>query len=629
MDDSIADNARSSRAQSIDGASMDIVGRARRELLTLFPDVETDGGQIDFDALKRSLGEAIDSGRERYGLSWPGKADCFKVIQTPSMATLLPAVDESVEFESAQHVFIEGDNLEVLKVLQKGYLGTVDLIYIDPPYNTGNDFIYPDDYSESLRTYLAYTGQIDAEGKKFGTNSDVGGRFHSRWLNMIYPRLYLARNMLREAGLIFVSIDDGEVSNLRLVMDEIFGQENFVSCIVWKKTYGGGAKVKHVVGLHEYVLVYCRNKDALGVLELPADAESLKYYKQRDSKFDLRGPYRTQPLATTSMDERPNLRFPIPWQGHEIWPEKQWQWSRDRVYQALANDELVVQQTAGKWSVRYKQYLKDEHGTVRGAKPFSVLEGPYTQSGTAEIRDIFGDNKIFEFPKPSALIKHFLQYLGTDAAVLDFFAGSASTAQAVLELNREDGGTRTFVLVQLPEKTNHPEFATIADISKARVRHVIKAIEAAANDQMALTDDKPANSGFRVFTLAESNIKAWDSSIPHDADALATQMSLHIDHLRHDRTDLDVLYEVILKEGFSLSSKVAIEIICGRTVYSVAGGAFLICLDRLLDLELLRAIAERKPERVLLLDEGFAGNDQLKTNASQTFKGKNIVLKTL
>src|SRR5665648_553933 len=250
------DQPDADQPEKLDLRSLDIAEERQEELLSIFPEVRTEGGKLDLDRLKLALGEAVDVGKERYGMSWPGKADCFRTIQAPSLGTLRPSPDESVAFDASENLIIEGDNLEVLKLLQKSYLGKVKMIYIDPPYNTGNDFIYPDNYSESLRTYLEYTGQVDTEGRKFGTNTDADGRFHSKWLNMMYPRLYLARNLLREDGVIFISIDDGEVSNLRTLMNEVFGEENFVENIIWKKRYGGGAKEKHLVSVHEYILIH-------------------------------------------------------------------------------------------------------------------------------------------------------------------------------------------------------------------------------------------------------------------------------------------------------------------------------------------------------------------------------------
>lgn len=243
-----------SNPETLDLRSFDIAEDKRQELLRLFPEIRTEGGHIDIERLKLALGDMVDVGRERYGMNWPGKADCFKTIQAPSIGTLLPCPEESVNFDTTENLIIEGDNLEVLKLLQKSYLGKVKMIYIDPPYNTGNDFIYPDNYTESLQTYLEYTGQVDAEGKKFGTNSDTDGRFHSRWLNMMYPRLYLARNLMSDDGIIFISIDDNEIANLRKLCDVIYGEENFIENIIWKKRYGGGAKEKHLVSASHLTL---------------------------------------------------------------------------------------------------------------------------------------------------------------------------------------------------------------------------------------------------------------------------------------------------------------------------------------------------------------------------------------
>jgi adenine-specific DNA-methyltransferase len=607
-----------------DLGSHDVAGDRRRELLRLFPEVATEGGKLDFERLKLALGGAVDAGKERFGLTWPGKADCFRTIQAPSLATLRPCREESVDFDTTENLILEGDNLEVLKLLQKSYLGKVKMIYIDPPYNTGKDFIYPDNYTESLQTYLEYTGQVDAEGRKFGTNTDTDGRFHSKWLNMMYPRLYLARNLLQEDGLLVSSVDDIELSRLRSLCDEVFGEENFVCVLVWKKSYGGGAKTKHVVGLHEYIVVYARNKETLAFLELPHDPAILKYYKLKDEKFAVRGPYRTQPLATTSMDERPNLRFPIQWKGEEIWPEKQWQWSPERVATALSDDELVINKRKGRWVVDYKQYLKDEDGRERGAKPFSVLDGPYTQVGTKELQALGLADSGFTFPKPVPLLKELVQYCSDDVIVLDFFAGSGTTAHAVLDLNKQDGGNRKFILVQLPEPTGREDYPTIADITKERVRRVIKKLNDEDAGKLDLDGGQKPDRGFRVFKLAESNFTTWDAEQAKDAEGLARQLFDHVDHIRDGRTEGDLLHEILLKSGFPLTTPVEKLELAGKTFHSVAGGALLVCLDRALDLELIRAMAARTPERVVCLDEGFAKNDQLKANAVQIFKTKGV-----
>lgn len=614
------ENSMTAQPEKLDLNSLNISAEKRQQLLDLFPEARTENGKIDFERLKLALGETVEVGKERYGMNWPGKADCYKAIQTPSQGTLLPCPAESINFDTTENLIIEGDNLEVLKLLQKSYLGQVKMIYIDPPYNTGNDFVYPDDFRDSLKNYQEYTGQVDTEGKKFSTNSDSDGRFHSRWMNMMYPRLYLARNLLSEDGLIFISIDNSEVANLQKICDEVFGEENFVSEIIWKKTYGGGSKIKYVVDLHEYVICYARELTALEKIELPPDPEVRKYYTGKDEKFPLRGPFRTQPLATTSMDYRPNLRYPVIWQGEEIWPEKQWQWSKERVQEALSNNELIITKQNNKWSIRYKQYLRDENGVERNAKPFSFIDGIFTQEGTNELRSLFSKDTSFPFPKPSALIKQFLNYIwnNKEATILDFFAGSGTTAQAVLELNKEDGGNRKFILVQLPEPTGREDYPTIAEITKERVRRVIKKLNDSEAGQLPL--DAPQDRGFRVFKLDASNFKPWDANVPQNAQSLARQLELHIDHVLPGRSQPDILYEILLKSGFALTTPLETLTLAGKQVFSIAGGKLLVCLEPELTLEVIRAMAALKPERVVCLDASFTGNDQLKANAVQIFR---------
>ncbi len=385
------------------------------------------------------------------------------------------------------NLLIEGDNLEALKALLPYYAGQVKCIYIDPPYNTGNeDWVYNDAVnSPHMRDWL---GRV------------VGGddlSRHDKWLCMMYPRLHLLWELLREDGFIFVSVDENEHRHLELLMDEVFGYSNRIETIIWKKSYGGGSKSKHIVNLHEYIVCFAKNIDLIHELELPPDENVLKYYKYRDDKFNTRGPYRLQPLATTSMDDRPNLRYPIPYEGEEIWPEKQWQWSKDRVLEALANDEIVISRRENKWTVSYKQYLKDERGEERKRKPYSIVEGIYTQQGTQEVRQLFGDGKAFSFPKPSGLIKHLIQFAtsGTDL-ILDSFAGSGTTGHAVLQMNREDGGHRRFILVEM-----EPKIARA--ITAERLRRVIQGYTW-RDQQGRERPEAGLGGGFRFCTLGPS-----------------------------------------------------------------------------------------------------------------------------
>ncbi len=610
--------------------SKDIMAERLEQFWALFPEVFTEG-KVDCAKLKEALGDDVASGPERYGLSWAGKSEAIKNIQTASVGTLLPAPGQSVDFDTTGNLIIEGDNLEVLKLLQKSYHGKVKMVYIDPPYNTGNEFIYPDNFREGLDDYLKYSGQVDGDGVKLTTNTETDGRFHSKWLSMMYPRLFLSRNLLRDDGVIFVSIDDHEVHNLRALMNEIFGEENFVASVVWKKKYGGGAKTKYYVDLHEYVVCYAKNIATIDNIEIPYDEGLVaKYYKFRDEKYELRGPYRLQPLATNSNDERPNLRYPIVHNGEEIWPEMQWQWSKDRTELAQKNNELVIVTSKGKTSVNFKQYLKDENGEVRTNKPFSIIEGIYTQHGTSEISDILGNGKIFPFPKPTKLIKEILcPFLKSDDIILDFFAGSGSTAHAVLEMNSEDGGNRKFILVQLPEPTEREDYPTIAEITKERVRRVIKKLNE-ADDAKLDFDGKKQDRGFKVVKLSSSNFKVWDGTkAAEKSEELAVQLQMLVDNVKHDRKPLDMLYEIILKAGLPLTAPVAKVTAAGSEVYMVDGGKLLVCLEESISQDTLREMIGLKPLQVVCLDAAFHGNDMLKTNAVLEMKSHSIGFRTV
>jgi len=397
---------------------------------------------------------------------------------------LIPKKDKSLTDKVSLHdnLIIHGDNLKALKALLPLYAGKIKCIYIDPPYNTGNEkWAYNDNVnSPMMQEWLGKV--VDRE--------DLTR--HDKWLCMITPRLKLLRELMTDEGIIFASIDNNEAHRLRMIMDEVFGEDNFVEELVWKKSYGGGAKSKHIVNLHEYILMYARNKEAQGEYVLPPAKSVLKYYKHRDEKHEVRGPYRLQPLATTSMDERPNLRYPIPYEGEEIWPEKQWQWSRERTMQALENEELVVRKVKGKWTVNYKQYLRDEAGEERGRKPFSILEEAYTQQGTNEVSELLGSGKAFSFPKPSALIAHLLRFTAqSGSVVLDCTAGSGTTAHAVLALNNEDGGNRKFILVECEDYADK--------ITAERVRRVIKGVPKAKDEYLK----QGLNGSFSYFELGE------------------------------------------------------------------------------------------------------------------------------
>ena len=608
--------------------SGDIAEEKRQELLRLFPEIRTEGGKLDFERLKLALGEAVDVGKERYGMNWPGKADCFRTIQAPSLGTLRPCPEESVNFDTTENLIIEGDNLEVLKLLQKSYLGKVKMIYIDPPYNTGNDFIYPDNYTESLQTYLEYTGQVDAEGKKFSTNTEADGRFHSKWLNMMYPRLYLARNLLRDDGVIFITVDNQEEDNLKKIGHEVFGEENFVASIVWQKKVSPANDAHWFSSDHDYVIVYARNKDIWQPNGLDRSEAQTAYYKNPDN--DPRGDWNSATYTCNkTRSERLNLYYPItnPHTGKEVWPKETavWKYAKGISDRHQREHRLYWGADGNAQFPRIKLFLT-EMDKVVPRSIWGYADVGHTQEATNELRALLGDTG-FETPKPSRLVKRMLEISGNeddDTVVLDFFAGSGTTAHAVLNLNKQDGGNRKFILVQLPEPTGREDHRTIADITKERVRRVIKKLNDEDAGKLDLEGKKKPDRGFRIFRLAESNFNPWNADVRKDAEALGRQLDLHVDHIRGGRTADDLLYEILLKSGFPLTTPVETLTLAGKAVHSVAGGALLIGLERELTLELIRVMAERKPERVVCLDEGFAGNDQLKANAVQTFRTKGV-----
>lgn len=617
--------------EKLDLTSHNLPADKTAELLRLFPEIRTEGDKIDFDKLKLVLGQTVDVGKERYGMTWAGKADCFKTIQAPSTGTLLPVPDESVDFDTTENLIIEGDNLEVLKLLQKAYLGKVKMIYIDPPYNTGNDFIYPDNYTESLQTYLEYTGQVDAQGKKFSTNSDTDGRFHSRWMNMMYPRLYLARNLLTDDGLIFISIDDNEQSHLISLCKEVFGEENFVGMITRSTgtPTGGGNNI--LVNMVDYIVIFSKSDEA-GLQGLDFTDDDAAIYDQEDEK----GRYLTRSLRRTGggdrREDRPTMYYPIKGpDGIGVYPigptgyESRWICGQEK-YKKLEREGLIEWKQIerdGKqqWWPYQKFYL--EGRKKQPSNLWTDVEG--NKKATRDMKALF-DGKVFDSPKPIDLIAKCIE-MGSDedSIILDFFAGSGTTAHAVLQLN-QDNSKRRFILVQLPEPTENVEFPTISEITKERVRRVIKNLN---NEGIPLPIDGKQDRGFRVFKLAESNFKGWEASTPKDGNALVQQLELHIDHIREGRTSEDILYEILLKSGFPLTTPVEKIELEGKAVYSVAGGGMLICLEKELTLEVIRAMAEKKPQRVICLDLGFVGNDQLKANAVQIFKTKEVVFKTV
>jgi len=621
----------------LDLKSLDIREDKIKKLKEVFPETVAEN-KVDFKKLKRVLGEEIDEGKERYGMQWPGKYDCFKIIQQQSVGTLKPTKEESVNFDETENLFIEGDNLEVLKLLQKSYYGKVKMIYIDPPYNTGNDFVYPDDFSESLETYLKYTGQVDAEGKKFTTNTETSGRFHSKWMNMMYPRLYLARNLLKKSGVIFVSIDDRELDNLKKICDEIFGESNMLAILI-RKTKLTSNKGTHFSPSHEYLLAYAKNQELLPQFDDKDHQESETYLKLFKYKDD-RGKFNIVSLYMPSLDVRPNQRYYIKClDGSKvITPEgKVYRWTEETFLNNLKDNRVVFKKTKtsplidgdgnqAKWNIYTKIYLHER--LESGLRPSTTIE---KWPNSIASKELIKMGIPFQFSKPRQLTEYLMRITNTKGKdiILDFFAGSASTAHGVITQNKKDGENRKFIMVQLPEPTEEGSeaykagFKNIADIGKERIRRVIKKIKNEQDGQLFKKDG--LDLGFKVFKLTTSNFKVWDGS----SEDIKKQLELSVNHIKDGASKEDILYEILLKTSFELTTPIKEIDIAGKKVYSIEDGGMLVCLEDDITRDLIDEMVKLEPLRVVCMDSGFKNNDQLKTNAVQIMKTKDIEFRTV
>ena len=572
--------AKSDKVQRFTASVLD---ERLENLKKLFPEIFTDG-KIDVPKLCEALGEVVEEDTERYRLTWVGKRDAIQLLQTPTRATLVPYRKESVDFDTTENIFIEGDNLEVLKLLYKPYFGMVNAIYVDPPYNTGDDFVYRDNYTDPLHSYLQLTRQTDEEGKPLTTNVERSGRYHSDWMSMMYPRLFLARQLLSDDGLIFVSIDDNEVHNLRIMMNEIFGEENCIQLLVWQRHSGAGNHAKYCATDHEYILVYAKHLQAIDKLRRPLTKSEEAAYTGKDENYPTLGPYKTRDFESQEQYGG--------YTGHQYeikCPDdstilSKWRWKEQRFLQAKKDNRIAfTQDQNGKWQVAYKLYRDESRRVLR-----SLLTDVETNSqGRTQLREFFKEYHIFDYPKPVGLVKHLLQFSSSsDSIVLDFFAGSCTTAQAVLELNREDGGNRRFIMIQLPEPTPEKSAAkkegyeTIADIGKERIRRVL------AKMQEGRESIESADFGVKIFKLTESNYRSWNGVEEDAPESYAEQMTLFLDDPFIDGwTPENVIYEVALKEGYRLDSPIEQVKGLGRnTIFKVSSAdqeqAFYICLDK-------------------------------------------------
>ncbi|MCZ2369624.1 site-specific DNA-methyltransferase [Vibrio diabolicus] len=581
----------------VNSASMNIT-----KLSELFPEVVIDG-QLNIDVLLQLCGvkENICTD-DRFGLFWPGKKQARMASMTPSTATLRP----NFISRKSNHIFIEGDNFEVLKTLQKSYHKKVDVIYIDPPYNTGKDFIYSDNYKDNISNYLLTTKQVSESGKKLSSNSNTSGRYHSNWLNMMYPRLKLARNLLSDDGAIFISIDDNEHSNLKSICDEIFGEDNFVNNIIWQKKYSPSNDAKWLSDNHDFILCYAKNKSIWRPNLLPRSDEALARYKNPDN--DPRGPWMSDNLSVKTYSAANDFEITTP-SGRKVAPPASscWRVSKSKLQEMISDNRIWFGED-GKNTPRIKRFLSE---VKDGTTPLTIWpynEVGHNQSAKQELKKIFPDTKdIFDTPKPSSLIKRILDISSKkDSIVLDFFAGSGTTAQAVIEKNLEDSGSRQFILVQLPEPTGKQDYKLISDFTKERIKRVL---------------DNYGLPMFNSFSLDTTNICPWDA----DFENLEQVLQQATKSIKDGRSSEDVLYEIFLKYGYGLTTPVETQVVNGKTVFVVGAGALFVCLDDEITTDTVEGIAKLKEEydpettQVVFKDEGFA-DDRVKTNAIQILK---------
>ena len=624
--------------EPVEQTSLELATENIDRLKELFPEIVLDG-RVDFEALRGLLGDMVDDIDEKFGLNWHGKRRARQLALTPSTGTLRPAPEDSVDWDKTKHLMIEGDNLEVLKLLQKSYSGRVKLIYIDPPYNTGKDFVYKDDFKDNIGNYLELTGQTE-EGRKVSTNTESSGRFHTDWLNMMYPRLRLARNLLRNDGAILISVDDTEVAHLRVAADEVFGEENFAAHILWQKKYAVSNDDPGIGVMHDHILMY-RRSDAFERGLLPRTEKQDSRYTNPDD--DPRGRWASDNyVSNKSKDERPTLWYSIkhPKTGQDVWPDEHavWRYTKDKHEQLEAEGRLYWGPEKSYTKPRLKRYLNEVQSGIVPPTWWEFKDVGHNDEGQKETASLVG-NKVFSTPKPTRLVRRMLTVGSADNdLIMDFFSGSGTTGHAVMAQNVEDGGNRRYILVQLPEPLDPDnkdqkvaaEFCdsiakprNIAELSKERLRR-------AADKIREEHPDYDGDLGFRVFKLDSSNIRAWDPQ-PEDLDETLLE---HVDHLKEDRSEQDVLYELLLKLGLDLCVPIETNTIANKTVHSIGAGTLFACLDENLETDSVEDLAlgivkwrdkldPAGDTTVVFRDSAFP-DDVTKTNLDAILKQHNI-----
>ena len=629
----------------MDGKSQTPQEERIKILQSLMPEV-FDEGKIDWEKLKATLGEEVNFANERYVLNWAGKSDAFRVMQQPSSATLVPCREESVDFDHTENIFIEGENMEVLKILQKSYFGKVKMIYIDPPYNTGNDsFIYPDKFSETKEEYMKRVGDKDEEGYMtregmFRKNSKENGQYHSNWLNMMMPRLYLAKSLLREDGVIFISIDDNEVHNLRLLMNEIFGEENFVAQLVWERAYSPKNDAKYVSNSHDYILMYARQIEIFKIGRLERTEEANARYSNPDN--DQRGVWKPSDLSVKTYTPENDYPITTP-SGRIVEPPagRCWSLSKNAFFERLQDGRIWFGPN-GDSVPCIKRFLSELK--FDGMAPTSILfykEVGHSQEGAQEVTKLL-EAGAFDGPKPVRLLRRLLTLANLDnySIILDFFAGSATTAHAVMQLNKEDSGHRKYICVQLPELCDEKSeaykagYKTIAEISKERIRRAgakireeVEAEQAKRKEQLEFDEDQVIEMpdlGFKVFKLSDSNFKQWREIKGSNKEEWKQQMLDFINPIAENATTDNMVYELLLKSGKSLNSSIEHK----NGYYAINGKELILMLETATQ-EVVDSVLIEHPQKVIALDNLFEGNDQLKTNTALQMRDAGVEFRTI
>ena len=594
-----------------------IVDENIKKIAELFPNCLTERlnekgrpeAAIDFDMLRQELSKDIVEGpAERYQFTWPDKRNAIRLANAPTTDTLRPCREESVDFDNTQNLYIEGDNLEVLKLLRENYLGKVKMIYIDPPYNTGNDFVYNDDFAQTTGDYVHNSGQEDEEGNRLVANTESNGRFHTDWLNMIYPRLKVAKDLLSEDGVIFISIDDNEEENLRRICNEVLGEHNFLADVVWKHTQQSKNDELHFSRQYNHTLSYCKNINGLHRFYFARTEEDNKNYSNPDN--DPKGLWRSGDVR--SPNYRKTLCYDIIAPNGSVIkaPENGWRWSEDSVKEKIASGEIIFKKDYS--GIIRKIYLSDQEGRT----PENLWEGPRfgtTRTAAAMIKELFEGKQVFDTPKPHELIMRMMEIATRkESIVLDFFSGSATTAHAVMQLNAEDGGNRKFIMVQLPEATDEKSeaykagYKNICEIGKERIRRAGKKIK----EESPLTTQN-LDTGFRVLKLDSSNMQ----DVYYRPEE-STEQTLFEDNIKPDRSPEDLLFQVMLECNLPLSAKIETEKIAGKEVFSVNEGYLIACFDEKVNEDVIKEVAKRQPYYFVMRDSSLA-TDNVADNFEQ------------